>query len=185
MPARTLVRTNPPPPLEHAGPLPRSQGLWPVRRALPVWFLLREAALRLRQLPSPLLWLQYSISLSAFEFQSKPEADCKQMDGVIKSPKQGAKRLVVVKEAPREEGKNAFLHPRWVSASLGSSLLFAANTPNVPSSPSPVRTLPRSQAQRQPTLCRQPSVTSSPRPYPSHPPSHQTALPLSSHGTNS
>lgn len=57
-----------------------------------------------RQLPSLLLWLQYSISLSAFEFQSKPEADCKQMDGVIKIPQAGSKEAHGCKrEAPLEE----------------------------------------------------------------------------------
>jgi hypothetical protein len=61
--------------------------------------LLHEALLpSWRNLPSLLLWLQYHTSLSAFEFQSKSETDCKQMDGVIKIPKQGAKRLRAVKE---------------------------------------------------------------------------------------
>lgn len=56
-----------------------------------------------RQLPSLLLWLQYSVSLSAFEFQSKPEADCKQMDGVIKIPQAGSKEAHGCKrEAPLE-----------------------------------------------------------------------------------
>lgn len=62
-----------------------------------------------RQLPSPLLWLPKSTSLSAFEFQSRP--DCKQMDGVIKIPQ--AKRFMVVKE--RLLWKNESQHPCWFS----------------------------------------------------------------------
>ena len=70
-----------------------SRGLRPTRRgALPAVVYAPWGHSLLRgQLPGPLLWLRHSSSLSAFEFQSKPEADCKQMDGVIKIPQAGSK----------------------------------------------------------------------------------------------
>lgn len=125
-----------------------------------------------RQLPSLLLWLQYSISLSAFEFQSKPEADCKQMDGVIKIPQAGSQETQGCKREAL--WKNTFLHPCWVPASLGTCSLFAENTPNIvfftftcPDSTllSSLSTSPRFS--RQPLLLPLPGFT---------PPSHHIAL---------
>lgn len=122
-----------------------------------------------RQLPSLLLWPQYSISLSAFEFQSKPEADCKQMDGVIKIPQGGSKATQGCKREAL--WKNTFLHPCWVPASLGTCSLFAENTPNTVffTVTYPDSTL-LSSLSSSPRFSRQPSVTASPRRYTSQPP---------------
>ena len=94
------------------------RGLRPTRRgALPAVVYAPWGRSLLRgQLPSPLLWLRHSSSLSAFEFQSKPEADCKQMDGVIKTPQAGSKEACGYKrEAPLEE---LYRSPCWVPASV-------------------------------------------------------------------
>lgn len=111
-----------------------SQGLRPTRRgALPAVVYAPWGCSLLRgQLPGPLLWLQHSSSLSAFEFQSKPEADCKQMDGVIKIPQAGSKEARGYKrEALLEE---RYQRPCWVPASVSPCSFFAANRPTLPPS---------------------------------------------------
>lgn len=85
--------------------------------------------------PAP-LWLQYSTSLSAFEFQSKP--DCKQMDGVIKIPQAGSKEAHGRKrEAPLEERVPAPLlgacrsgHPHPLGRQCTKHAVFPLTCPN-------------------------------------------------------
>lgn len=125
-----------------------------------------------RQLPSP-LWLQYSTSLSAFEFQSKP--DCKQMDGVIKIPQAGSKEARGCKrEAPLEEhvpapmlGSCLSRRPHPACCKHTRHVLFAFTYPN---------STRLSRLSTSPAFPRQPSTTCSPRPLTFASTSQQTAL---------
>lgn len=121
-----------------------------------------------RQLPSLLLWLQYSISLSAFEFQSKPEADCKQMDGVIKSPQAGSKEARGCKrKVPLEEHIPA---PMLGSCLSGHLLTFCwKHTKHAFFTFTYPNSTWLSRLSTRPRFSRQPSVTLSPRPYTSPP----------------
>ena len=144
-----------------------SRGLRPTRRgALPAVVYAPWGRSLLRgQLPGPLLWLRHSSSLSAFEFQSKPEADCKQMDGVIKSPKQGAKRLVVIKRS----SFGSMIPAPMLGSCLCEPLLILCCKQTNHASFSPIQILLVFKAQTSPRVPRQPSVTSFPRTYTSPP----------------
>lgn len=182
MPAQSLVRRELfiHHPFEHSWSH-ASQGLWPTRRgACLLWFMLPPSQ---RQLPSLLLWLQYSISLSAFEFQSKPEADCKQMDGVIKIPQAGSTEAHGCKrEAPLEECIPAPMlgfclsgHLRTLRCEYTKQVLFTFSYLDSPW---------LSRLSTRPRFSRLPSVTSSPRPHTPHGATRLLSL-LSSWGTNS
>lgn len=120
-----------------------------------------------RQPPSLLLWLQHSISLSAFEFQSKPEADCKQMDGVIKIPQAGSKEAHSCKR-----GSSGRTHS---CTHAGFLPLWAPPCSPLQIHPTCLLRLhlsefcPAFRPSTNPRFRRQPSVTSSSRPYTSPP----------------